>query len=182
VLKVLSADIPHKSEMGGVKVGLSADEVGDQLTEMATVVEARSGIRPVSFLVQEQLPEGIELILGARRDSLGTAILLGTGGVLAELVEDTTLCLLAPGRGLSSEQARELPRRLKVWPLLQGFRGRPVADVDALEQALVAFSRFAAQMGERLQEAEINPLFVFEAGRGVCAADALITLVAPRPA
>ena len=176
VLKVLSADIPHKSEMGGVKVGLTTDEVAHRMTEMTAVVEARSGIRPANFLVQERLPEGIDLILGARRDPLGTAILLGTGGILAELLNDTTLCLLSPGRGLSREQARELTRRLKVWPLLQGFRGRPVADVDALELALMAFSGFAAQMGDRLQEAEINPLFVFEAGRGVCAADALITL------
>ena len=122
------------------------------------------------------LPPGLELILGARRDSLGTAILLGTGGVMAEVVRDTTLCLLAPGHALSIEQARELPRRLQSWPVLRGYRGRAAADLEALEEVIVAFSAFAAQMGDRLLEAEINPLFVFEKGRGVCAADALVVI------
>jgi acetate---CoA ligase (ADP-forming) len=176
VLKVLSSRIPHKSEMGGVAVGLTVDEIGERLQRMASTVESRAGFRPDRFLVQEKLPDGIELILGARRDSLGTAILLGTGGVMAEVVRDTTMTLIAPGHGLSLEQAREMPRRLKSWPLLQGFRGRPATDLEALARAIVAFSEFAARMEERLQEAEINPLFVFETGMGVRAADALIVI------
>jgi hypothetical protein len=67
-------------------------------------------------------------------------------------------------------------RALRTWPLLDGYRGRPKADVDALADALVAFARMARQLGPRLVEAEINPLFVLEAGRGVRAADGVAVL------
>jgi acetate---CoA ligase (ADP-forming) len=69
-----------------------------------------------------------------------------------------------------------LARSLKTWPLLDGYRGRPKADVDALVQAIVAFSRMAAQLGDRLIEAEINPLFVLAEGQGVRAADGVVVL------
>ncbi len=72
-----------------------------------------------------------------------------------------------------------MARELISWPLLDGFRGRPKADVDALMQAVVAFSHMAAQLGERLVEAEINPLFVLPAGQGVRAADGVVVLRAP---
>jgi hypothetical protein len=67
-------------------------------------------------------------------------------------------------------------RELKTWPLLDGFRGRPKADVEALVSSIVAFSLMTAQLGERLLEAEINPLFVLPAGQGVCAADGVAVL------
>ena len=131
---------------------------------------------PKRFLVQEMVAGGTQLILGMHRDALGTAILLGTGGVTAELLKDTTLCLLPPQGGLSREDALALARRLKTWPLLDGFRGRPKADVDALVSAIVGFSQMADQLGERLVEAEINPLFVLPAGQGVRAADGVAVL------
>jgi hypothetical protein len=105
------------------------------------------------------------------RDALGTAILLGMGGVTAELFQDTTMRLLPPSGGLSRDEALAMLRDLKTWPLLDGFRGRPKADVAALADATVAFSAMTAAMGARLVEAEINPLFVLPAGQGVRAAD-----------
>lgn len=69
-----------------------------------------------------------------------------------------------------------MARELKTWPLLDGFRGRPKADVDALVDAIVAFSQMAAQLGNRLLEAEINPIFVLPQGQGVCAADGVVVL------
>jgi hypothetical protein len=100
-------------------------------------------------------------------------------GVMAELFKDTTMRLLPPAGGLARDEALAMARELATWPLLDGFRGRPKADVNALADAIVAFSHMAAQLGERLIEAEINPLFVLPEGHGVRAADGVFVL-APR--
>jgi acyl-CoA synthetase (NDP forming) len=176
VLKILSAEITHKSDVGGVAVNLTADTVGARLQAMAAEVERKAGVRPQRFLVQEMVGGGTELILGMHRDVLGTAILLGMGGITAELFKDTTMRLLPSQGGLSREDARSMARELKTWPLLDGFRGRPKADVEALVDAIVAFSTMAAQLGERLLEAEINPVFVLPQGQGVRAADGVVVL------
>src|SRR5690606_35179968 len=123
---------------------------------------------------------GTELILGMHRDTLGTAILLGMGGVTAELFQDTTMRLL-PGEAtrpmpLSHAEAGEMARELKTWPLLDGFRGRPKADINALTETIVNFSRMVAALGNHLLEAEINPLFVLPRGEGAIAADAVVVL------
>ncbi|WPG41433.1 acetate--CoA ligase family protein (plasmid) [Variovorax sp. EBFNA2] len=176
VLKILSAEITHKSDVGGVAVNLTAGTVGARLTAMAADVEAHTGVLPQRFLVQAMVGAGTELILGMHRDALGTAILLGMGGVTAELFKDTTMRLLPPGGGLSRADALSMAQQLKTWPLLDGFRGRPKADVEALVTAIVAFSQMAAQLGERLVEAEINPVFVLPQGQGVRAADGVVVL------
>lgn len=176
VLKVLSREIAHKSDVGGVAVNLTAETVGGRLTVMAEEVEERAGTRPERFLVQEMISGGVEIILGMHRDPLGTAILLGMGGVAAELLKDTTMRLLPPEGGLDLSEARAMARDLVTWPLLDGFRGRPKCDVEALARAIVAFSRMVAQLGDRLIEAEINPVFVLPAGQGVKAADGLVVL------
>ncbi|WIW46007.1 acetate--CoA ligase family protein [Bradyrhizobium sp. 62B] len=176
VLKVLSREIAHKSDVGGVAINLTTEVIGDRLAAMAAEVEARAGKRPEQFLVQEMISGGVEIILGMHRDSLGTAILLGMGGVAAELFKDTTMRLLPPNGGLDLSAARAMARDLVTWPLLDGFRGRPTCDVEALAEAVVAFSRMVAQLGDRLSEAEINPVFVLPAGQGVKAADGLVVL------
>jgi acyl-CoA synthetase (NDP forming) len=176
VLKILSGEITHKSDVGGVAVGLRAEQIGSRLTEMAAQVERQTGVQPQRFLVQEMVAGGTELILGLHRDVLGTAVLLGMGGVTAELFKDTTMRLLAPQGSLSREEALSMARELKTWPLLDGFRGRPKADVEALVDAIVAFSAMAAQLGDRLVEAEINPVFVLPQGQGVRAADGVAVL------
>ncbi|OWT63502.1 acetate--CoA ligase family protein [Candidimonas nitroreducens] len=175
-LKILSGQITHKSDAGGVAVNLESGQVGARLTAMKAEVQSKTGIAPQRFLVQEMVCGGTELILGMHRDPLGTAVLLGMGGVAAELFKDTTMRLLSPGAGLSHDVAVGMVRELKTWPLLDGFRGRPKADLDALARAIVAFSQMAAQLGERLVEAEINPLFVLPAGQGVRAADGVVVL------
>jgi acetate---CoA ligase (ADP-forming) len=154
--------------------------VGARLTQMAAEVETKAGVRPRRYLVQEMVGGATELILGMHRDPLGTAILLGMGGVTAELFKDTTMRLLPAEStglsGLSRAEALSMAKDLKTWPLLDGFRGRPKADVEALVDAIVAFSRMAAQLGERLVEAEINPVFVLPQGQGVRAADGVVVL------
>jgi acyl-CoA synthetase (NDP forming) len=177
-LKILSGAITHKSDVGGVAINLGPDRISARLEEMQRAVGERTGKRIERFVVQEMVGGGIELILGLRRDHLGSAILLGLGGVTAELYRDTALKLLPLEGGLSREQALSLARNLQAWPLLNGYRGRPKADVEALVSAIVAFSRMAAALGERLVEAEINPLFVLPEGQGVKAADGVAVLAA----
>ncbi|HPU51176.1 MAG TPA: acetate--CoA ligase family protein [Burkholderiaceae bacterium] len=176
VLKILSSEITHKSDVGGVAVGLTAETVGARLEQMAVQVEARAGVQPKQFLVQEMIGGGTELILGMHRDPLGTAILLGMGGITAELFKDTTMRLLPAQGGLSRAEALSMATDLKTWPLLDGYRGRPKADVEALVDAIVAFSRMAAQLGEGLVEAEINPVIVLPQGQGVRAVDGVVVL------
>jgi len=176
VLKLLSSTMTHKSDVGGVAVGLRAEQIGPRLQRMQQEVERASGARPERFLVQEMVTGGTEWILGMHRDPLGIAILLGQGGVTAELFQDTTLRLLPPEGGLSPHEALSMAQSLKCWPLLNGYRGRPLADVNALVAAIVAFSNMAAQLGERLVEAEINPLFVLPDGQGAWAADGVAIL------
>lgn len=176
VLKILSSQITHKSDVGGVAVGLTPESMGPRLTQMIAEVEAKAGVVPDQFLVQSMVSGGVELILGMHRDGLGTAVMLGMGGVTAELFKDTTMRLLPAHGGLSRDEALSMARELKTWPLLDGFRGRPKADVDALVDTIVAFSNMAAQLGERLVEAEINPVFVLPCGQGVRAADGVAVL------
>jgi acyl-CoA synthetase (NDP forming) len=175
VLKILSSEITHKSDVGGVAVGIAADRVGERLDRMAAEVNERAGVRPEQFLVQEMVEGGVELILGCHRDPLGSAVLLGMGGVTAELLKDTALRMVPPG-GLGRDEALSLVRELRTWPLLDGFRGRKLADVDALVSAIVSFSQMIDALGERLVEAEINPVFVLPKGEGVRAADGVAVL------
>ncbi|MCA0405353.1 MAG: acetate--CoA ligase family protein [Proteobacteria bacterium] len=176
VIKILSGEITHKSDIGGVAVGVPAAEAGARLTAMIAEVKAKAGFTPTRFLVQEMVSGGTEVILGVHRDSLGTGILLGMGGVQAELFKDTTLRLVPSCGELSRDDALSMARELKTWPLLDGFRGRPKADVGALASAIVAFSRMASQLGDKLVEAEINPIFVLPEGQGVRAADGVAIL------
>lgn len=176
VLKVLSADITHKSDVGGVALGVTPDTLGERMDAMVTELTQHTGKRPERFLVQEMVAGGTEWIVGMHRDPLGTAILVGMGGVTAELFNDTAMRLLPDHGGLSLHEARLMLQSLKSWPLLNGFRGRPLADVDALVNAIVAFSQMVAQLGERLLEAEINPVFVLPRGQGVKAADGVVLL------
>lgn len=181
VLKLLSRDITHKSDVGGVIVGVTAASMPDALTRMRDAVLAKTGKRPERFLVQDMIAGGVELILGCKRDPLGTVILLGAGGTAAEIFKDTAMRVLAPGTVMAKADALALARQLKSWPLLDGYRGRATCDVDALADAIVAFSTMAASLDERLLEAEINPIFVLPVGQGVRAADGVAIIEGARP-
>ena len=176
VLKILSSQILHKSDVGGVSVGVAPEQVAERITRMQTEVFTKTGVRPEQFLVQQMVTSGVELILGFHRDALGSAILLGMGGVTAELLKDTTMRLLPEQGGLSLADAYDMMHDLRTWPLLDGYRGRMKADQQALAQAIVNFSNMVASVGDRLIEAEINPLFVLPDGQGVKAADGIAIL------
>jgi len=179
-LKILSNTILHKSDVGGVAINLEPRHLPEAMAAMAVAVSAAAGDTPRRFLVQKMVRGGVELLLGIRRDPLGMVMLLGFGGVTAELFGDSTIRLLPEHGALSLVEAHAMMRELKGWPLLNGFRSRPLADQQALAEAIVAFSRMASQLGDRLIEAEINPLFVLPLGQGVIAADAVAVLSDPQ--
>ncbi len=173
VLKILSRAIAHKSELGGVKLGLTANEVPEACAGMLARLRAADAPAPEGFLVQERVRGGIEMILGFHRDpQLGPVLLVGAGGVAAELFQDTALRLLPIARA----DAEAMLEELKAIRLLRGWRGAPPADMAALVDAIMAFARMAATAGDRLIEAEINPLFVLPEGQGVRAVDGLAVL------
>ena len=163
VLKILSREIAHKTEVGGVIVNVSPQDVARRCEEMHAAVTKATKARLEGFLVQEMITNGTEMILGFHRDpQLGPAVLLGLGGITAELFNDTTLRLPPLGR----QDAEEMIEELKGSALLRGFRGRAKCDVNALASTIVAFSDMVVELGDRLLEAEINPLFVLPEFQG----------------
>jgi succinyl-CoA synthetase beta subunit len=172
VLKALSRHLAHKSDVGGVRLGVPPEHVAAEGAAMLARVAAATGRAPEGLLVQERV-RGVEMILGLQRDPmLGTALLLGMGGVAAELFGDTALRLLPVDRA----EVEAMLGELRGAPLLRGHRGAPPCDVAALVEAALGFARMGEALGDRLVTAEINPLFVREAGAGVRAADGLVVL------
>jgi acyl-CoA synthetase (NDP forming) len=176
VLKVLSSEILHKSEVGGVRLGLTVESLTSAFEKMVKDVRTYTGLEAKSFIVQPMLRAPAELIIGMHKDPLGTALMVGMGGITAELMNDSVLCLMPAGMVISEEQALGLIKQLKSWPLLDGYRGKPKLDVGAVVQTMIGFSTMVASLGERLLEAEINPLLVMEAGQSTIAADAVVIL------
>ncbi|MGQ9584541.1 MAG: acetate--CoA ligase family protein [Anaerolineae bacterium] len=179
VLKVHSPDIQHKTEIGGVRVGLRED--GDVIRAFQEVMEAARSHHPQArlegALIQEMVPsDAVEVILGLLRDpDFGPVVVFGSGGILVELLKDSSL-RLPP---LSHREALEMIRETRGARLLEGFRGRPPADVQALADALVRLSQLAVDLGDRIAALDVNPLMVLPEGHGVRAVDALVE-VAPR--
>jgi len=173
VLKILSREIAHKTEVGGVIVNVNPRDVARRCEEMHAAVTKATKAPLQGFLVQEMIANGTEMILGFHRDpQLGPAVLLGLGGITAELFNDTTLRLPPLGR----QDAEAMIDELKGSALLRGFRGRAKSDVNALASAIVAFSEMVVELGDRLLEAEINPLFVLPELQGVRAGDGVAVL------
>jgi len=173
VLKIVSPDIAHKTEAGGVFVGVRSEaqlrEEYDQL--LARVAAKAPGARIDGVLVAQMVPGGVELILGARKDPVfGPMVMVGLGGIFAEIFKDVAL-QPAP---VDEAQATAMLRSLKAFPLLDGARGRPKADVPAAAKAIAALSRFAVRHADSVSEIDINPLVVLEQGRGAHALDALL--------
>ena len=173
VLKIRSQRILHKSDVGGVKVGVAPDEVDACCHEMLARLRAAAAPEPEGFLVQELIEGGVEMILGVHRDpQLGPIILLGMGGVAVDLFNDLAIRLLPIGRG----DAEAMIGELKTSRLLSGFRGTKPYDVAALVDAILCMAAMGDALADRLVEAEINPLVVLPEGRGVCAVDGLVVL------
>jgi acyl-CoA synthetase (NDP forming) len=172
-VKILSPDIVHKTEVGGVALRLDcAGAVEAAVARMAGDIARRAPhARIDGYLVAEMVSDGVECILGVDNDPVfGPVVMFGLGGVLVELLKDVTF-RLAP---VDEEEARAMVASVRAFPLLDGYRGRPKADVDALATAIAAISRLAAANADRLRVLEVNPLLVMPHGRGVIALDAVI--------
>lgn len=174
-LKLVSADILHKTEVGGVKLNLtSAAEVAAAAQDiLASAKAARPDANIDGLLVSQMVTGGVETILGVHRDpAFGPVVTFGLGGVLVELLKDT-VCAIAP---VSFDEARSMIARIKTAALLTGYRGSEVHDVEALAHAIVDISHFVIQQRDSVASLEINPLRVMPGDGGVIALDAVIEM------
>jgi hypothetical protein len=172
VVKVVSPDLPHKSEAGGVRVGLTGPEETAAAFEdvMANAARYAPEARIEGALVSEMLTGVAEMLIGARRDPVfGPAIVLNWGGTEVELLGSPAV-RLAP---VDTDEAHAMLRELPGYRRLTGYRGKPAADVDALVAAIVALSELIVA-DERIAEVELNPVLARE--DGAAALDALIVL------
>jgi len=171
VLKGVARDLVHKSDVGAVRLGLAdAAAVRAAWTDVARILEGDMAHGAFEgCLVQEMARADGELIVGIRRDpQFGAVVLAGLGGTLVEIAGDVEV---APAP-VSPEAARAMLQRLRFWPVLAGARGRPPLDVDAAVDAIVRLGWLAVDLGERLVDLEINPLFLRAGSGGAVAVDA----------
>jgi acyl-CoA synthetase (NDP forming) len=177
VLKIVSPDIAHKTELGGVLLDVPRGAVAAAYARLLAAVTARAPrARLDGVLVAPMLDEGIETILGVQNDPVfGPVVMFGLGGVLVEALRDVTF-RLAP---FGVAEAHRMIGEIRGAALLDGVRGRPACDREALAQALSRLSVFAAAQAGRFASIEINPLLVRPKGRGVAALDALILPAVP---
>ncbi|WP_458095040.1 acetate--CoA ligase family protein [Roseomonas sp. WA12] len=175
VMKLLSPDILHKSEVGGVLLGI-ADEDGVRAAHARLLANAAvnaPGARVTGILVARQVVGAVEMALGITRDPVfGPVVMVGLGGVFIEVLRDVALRRCP----VDATEAERMIRSLRGFPLLDGARGRPRADVPALARAVSALSAFAMAAGERLVSVDVNPVLVLPEGEGAFAADAVIEL------
>jgi acetyl-CoA synthetase len=167
VIKAVSDTLAHKTEAGGVQLNLrTAEQVEAAVASMAALSDR--------FLVESMANGAVaELIVGVGRDpQFGLSLTLGAGGILVELLKDSRILLLP----VSRDEVSAALRALRIWPLLEGFRGRPAADVGALVDAVIAVADYAIAHAQHLQELDVNPLLALPVGCGALAVDALIRI------
>jgi len=172
-VKIVSSDIAHKSDIGGVKLGIASNaQLASAIKEVVNSAQNAMPRAKISgVLVSEMITDGIETIVGVLNDPIfGPIVAFGLGGVFAETLRDTTY-RVAP---FDIETAKEMIGELRAWPMFTGIRGQKPRDVEALAQVLKTVSEFAWLLRDRIEEMDINPLLVRPAGFGVVAADALI--------
>lgn len=173
VLKIASEDIAHKTEIGGVALDLRNDEAVRQ-AYAHLIDNARQhapDARVDGVLVAPMLSGGVELIAGVSRDPVfGPVVMVGIGGIHAEILQDVAV-QVAP---VSESEALDMLRGLKMFPLLDGARGQPKADLAATAQTVVRLSEFACRHADDVAEIDMNPILVKPCGQGVVVLDALI--------
>ncbi|WP_432156380.1 acetate--CoA ligase family protein [Streptomyces sp. bgisy153] len=170
VMKASGARIAHKTELGLVKVGLtSASQVRDAYRELTDTARYED-VSLDGILVCQMVERGVEMVVGVAQDDLfGPTVTVGLGGVLVEVLRDTAVRVPPFGE----EQARDMLAELRGRALLDGVRGRPPADTDALVEVVLRVQRMALELDGLLAELDINPLMVLDRGQGAVALDAL---------
>lgn len=173
VAKILSPDILHKTDAGGVVLNIAdAAALKAAATQILTRVKAKHPAAKINGILVQRMEKGLaEVILGFRRDpQVGPVVVLGAGGVLAEIYKDIAI-RIAP---VSLATAQAMIEEVRGLAVIRGYRGLPQGDCAALAAAVVAMSQLAALDGRTVNEAEINPLIVKPEGQGVVAVDGLI--------
>jgi len=162
VLKIVSPDIIHKFDVGGVVLNLkSPNEVEDSYEKiLKNVKRHKPNAKIVGMLVQEMAPQSTEVIVGATKDpQFGPALMFGLGGIFVEILKDVTF-RVAP---INESDAREMITEVKAYPILRGYRGQPPADIDAIVNILLNTSKLVIDHQE-IKELDFNPIMVYEKG------------------
>ena len=162
VLKIVSPDIIHKSDAGGVIVNLkNATEVADSYKKIIdNAKKFKTDVKIVGVLVQEMAPQSTEVIVGAIKDpQFGQTLMFGLGGIFVELLKDVTF-RIAP---IETDDAKEMITQLKAYPLLNGYRNTPLADINALTAILCNTSRLVIDNPE-IKELDLNPVMAYQKG------------------
>ncbi|KUO89241.1 MAG: acetyl-CoA synthetase [Vulcanisaeta sp. MG_3] len=170
VLKVVSPDIVHKSDVGGVILNISNDDELRSACERirSNIKEKAPYARVSGFLVQKMVPEGLETIVGATKDPIfGHVIAFGLGGVLVEVLQDVSFRIVP----VSEEDARAMIREIRGYKLFNGYRNMPARDEEAVVYIITRFSELLSD-NPNIVEADLNPIIILERGKGAYAADA----------
>jgi acyl-CoA synthetase (NDP forming) len=172
VLKIVSADVVHKSDVGGVRLGLTNKrQVAIAHREiLASVRRAHPGADIEGVSVQRMARTGTEVIIGMSKDpQFGPVLMFGLGGILVEVLKDVSFRIVP----LNPRDAREMVREIKGFPVLEGFRGQEPANIPYLEEMILKVSRFV-EKHEEIKELDLNPVFAYS--DGAVAVDARVIL------
>ena len=175
VMKVESNDILHKSDVGGVMLNIKSLEQAEEAYDkiLANAAQHAPNAKINGILMQKLLKAGTEMIIGLNSDpQFGPMLLVGMGGVFVEVFKDAALYPVP----LNHDEALHMLQSLKSFKLLNGYRGNPPADIEALTDMMVKISDFAYRKKDTLKELDMNPLFVYPKGEGVAIADALAVM------
>lgn len=173
VMKIESPDIQHKTEAGGIRLGLTSQE--EAQAAFASIMSSARRYNPDADLrgvvVQEMISSGVEALVGlVRHEPFGLGLVVGVGGTLVELIDDATFELLPVDRSL----ARDMIDRTGLARLLAGYRGAPAADIDALSELIVTLSDIGQRYADAIEAIDLNPVAVLPHGSGVRLLDALV--------
>jgi len=174
VMKIVSPQLLHKSDVGGIKLNLADRDAVLEMYEqmMREISAARPEAELEGVMVEKMAPRGQEVIIGMRRDpGFGPLMMFGLGGIYVELFKDVAF-RVAP---LSAQEARQMITETRAGRLLTGFRGQPPADLDAVVDVILRLSQLVLDFPQ-IEEAEVNPLLVFEEGKGALALDGRVIL------
>ena len=172
VLKIASPDIVHKSDAGGVKLGLkTVRQVGKAYEDMMKAMKQKSPQAKIDGVsVQKMARPGVEIIIGMSQDAqFGPVLMFGLGGIFVEILKDVSFRIVP----LTKRDAREMIKEIKGYPLLEGYRGGEPVNIDYLEEMLLKVSDFVEQNPE-IKELDLNPIFAYS--DGAVAVDARIVL------
>jgi acetyl-CoA synthetase (ADP-forming) len=162
VMKIVSTDVLHKSDVGAVKVNLkNADEVKSAFGEIArNVKKFKSDAKIAGYLIEQLAPQGHEVIVGMAKDpQFGPALMFGLGGIFVEVLKDVSF-RIAP---LTEYDAREMIQEIKGYPVLTGIRGQKPADINSLVDIILKVSKLVTEHAE-IEQLDLNPIFVYQEG------------------